>query len=176
MFRLVEAGFASAGKPDHRDRAPSGFLHFRTADTLRRECRDLGLQIVTHEIELVLVTLFGGMNRRFRRRQREDEPSVASVHRGESENVPEEGTVGLRILAVDDDVRTKNHEPPPSSPMISEVMKNRTFGFAGATPHPFPLPAGEGRGEGPLCSGAAAHHSPSLRNSPPRRNSRPVAN
>src|SRR5258708_34660083 len=123
MFRLVEAGFASAGKPDHRDRAPSGFLHFRTADTLRRECRDLGLQIVTHEIELVLVTLFGGMNRRFRRRQREDEPSVASVHRGESENVPEEGTVGLRILAVDDDVRTKNHEPPPSSPMISEVVK-----------------------------------------------------
>src|SRR5258707_7073733 len=123
MLRLVETDFASAGKPDHGDRAPSGFLHFRTADTLRRECRDLGLEIVTHEIELVLVTSFGGMNCHFCRRQREDEPSMASVHGGESENVPEEGTIGLRILAVDDDVRAKDHEPPPFSPMISGVVK-----------------------------------------------------
>src|SRR5260370_10128323 len=108
MLRLVETDFASARKPDHGDRAPSGFLHFRTTDTLRRECRDLGLQIVTHEIELVLVTLFGGMNRQFCRRQREDEPSVASVHGGESENVPEESTIGIRILVVDVAVRTED--------------------------------------------------------------------
>jgi hypothetical protein len=42
-----------AGKPDVGDRTPSGFLHLRTLDALLSECRYLGLQIVTHEIEFV---------------------------------------------------------------------------------------------------------------------------
>jgi hypothetical protein len=62
MLRLVETHFASAGKPDLGDRTPSCFLHLRTPDALLPECRYLGLQIVTHEIEFVPVILFGGMN------------------------------------------------------------------------------------------------------------------
>jgi hypothetical protein len=53
-------------------------------DAFLREDRDLGLQIVTHEVEFVPAVLFGRMNRQFRGRQREDRPSVAGVDGRES--------------------------------------------------------------------------------------------
>jgi predicted metallopeptidase len=49
-------------------------------DALLRQCRDLRLKIVTHEVEFVPTIFFGGMNCHLRRRQREDQPSVAGVH------------------------------------------------------------------------------------------------
>src|SRR5437762_7124076 len=110
MLRLIETHFTSTGEPDHGDGTPSGFLHVRTPDTLRRKCRYLGLEIVTHEIEFVPVILFGGMNCHFRRRQREDEPSMASIHGRESENLAEKGAISRRILAVNDDMGSKDHE------------------------------------------------------------------
>src|SRR5262245_13249112 len=110
MLGLVAADFTSAGKTDLCDRTPSGFLHIRHADTLLSECDDLRLQIVTHEKQFVPLNLFGRMNSNLCRRQREDEPSVASVHRGKSEDVPTEGAISRRILAVEDYMRTKNHE------------------------------------------------------------------
>src|SRR5262245_15217192 len=110
MLRLVDADFTSAGKTDLCDRTPSGFLHFRHADTLLSECDDLRLQIVTHEKQFMPPTLFGGMDSHFCRRQREDQPSVAGVHRRKSEGVTTEGAIGCRILAVKNNMRTKNHE------------------------------------------------------------------
>src|SRR5262249_18367007 len=89
MLWLVETDFAAAGKPDLSDRTPSGLLYLRTPDTLLPEYRYLGPQIVTHEIEFVPVIVFGGMDCYFCRRQRKDQPSVASVHRRKSENVPQ---------------------------------------------------------------------------------------
>src|ERR1700719_1430039 len=102
MLRLVETYFASAGKPDGGDRTPPCFLHFRTGDALLPERRYLGLQIVTYEIEFVPAILLGGMNRHFRWRQREDQPSVAGVHRWKSEDLLEECAISRRILAVYD--------------------------------------------------------------------------
>src|SRR5438445_11798019 len=57
MLRLVETDFTSAGKTDLCDRTPSSFLNVRKPDTLLSESRDLGLQIVTHEKEVVPVNL-----------------------------------------------------------------------------------------------------------------------
>src|SRR5438093_12447442 len=110
MRRLVEADRASAGKPELGDQTPSGFLHVRTPNALRLQCRYLGLQIVTHEIDFVPVVLLGRMNGQFCRRQREDQPSLASVHGWKSKNVPEEEAISSRILAVDNHVRTEDHE------------------------------------------------------------------
>jgi hypothetical protein len=53
------------------------------------------------------------MNRCFCRRQREDQPSLAGVHGCQSEDVPEEETISRRILAVDDDMRSKDHDLCP---------------------------------------------------------------
>jgi hypothetical protein len=55
-------------------------MHFRTPDALVPESRYFGLQIVTHEKQFVPAIRFGGMNRHFRRRQREDQPSLAGIH------------------------------------------------------------------------------------------------
>jgi hypothetical protein len=35
---------------------------------------------------------------------------MAGIHRFESENIPEEGTIRFGVFAVDDDMRTKDHE------------------------------------------------------------------
>src|SRR5258708_18103199 len=114
MLRLVKANVTSAGKTDLCDRTPSRFFHVCHADTLLSECDDLGFQIVTHEKEFVPLERLGGMNGHFRRRQREDQPAVTGVHRGKSEDVPAEGTISRSILAVDDDMGTKDHERSPS--------------------------------------------------------------
>jgi hypothetical protein len=45
----------------------------------------------------------------FCRRQREDQPSVASVHGSKSEDIPQEGSVSRRILAVYDYMGSKDH-------------------------------------------------------------------
>src|SRR5262249_28991727 len=100
MPRLVETHLASAGKPDLRDRTRSCSLHLRTPHALLPECRYLGLQIVTHEIEFVPVILFGGVNCQFRRRQGEDQPSVASVHGRKSQDLAEKGAISRRIHSV----------------------------------------------------------------------------
>jgi hypothetical protein len=110
MSRLVKTHFASAGKPDLHDQPPSGFLDIRTPHALLSEFRNLGLQIVTHEIEFRPVILLGGVNRRFRRRQRKDQPSMASVHRSKSQDILEEGTISRRVFAVNDYMRAKDHD------------------------------------------------------------------
>src|SRR5262245_27061216 len=110
MPGLVEADLTSAGKTDLCNRTPSGFLHIRHADTLLPERDDLRLQIVAHEKQLVPLRPVGGMNGDLCRRKREDQPSMAGVHGGKSEDVPTERAISRGILTVEDHMRTKNHE------------------------------------------------------------------
>jgi len=103
-------GRPAAGEPDLGDRTPSGFLHVRTPRALLAERGHLGLQVVEHEIELVPNITLGRMNRRFPRRQGEDQPSVAGVHGRKSQDVAKEGAVGRRVPAVDDHMRAEDHD------------------------------------------------------------------
>src|SRR6266581_3082521 len=109
MLRLVKTNLAPAGKTDPGERAPSFFVNLRTHGTPLRKGQHLRGQIVTHKIKLVLVILLAGMERRFRGRQREDQPSTAGIHGCKSQNVPEEGAIGSRVLAVYHYVCTGNH-------------------------------------------------------------------
>jgi hypothetical protein len=45
------------------------------------------------------------------RRQGKDQPTVPGVDGRKSEHIPEEGTVGVGVLAVHDDMRSKDHPP-----------------------------------------------------------------
>jgi len=114
MHRLVKTYFASSRKPKVGDRSPPCILHLRTGNAFLSEFRYLGLQVVTHEVKFVATTLFGGMNRRFRWRQREDQPSAAGVNAGKAEDVPEERAIGRRILAIYDYMGAKDHPLLPS--------------------------------------------------------------
>ena len=46
------------------------------------------------------------MERSFGRRQREDQPTVTRIDGLETENIAEEGAVGVGVLGVNDDVGT----------------------------------------------------------------------
>src|SRR5258708_32247304 len=81
VLGLIETDFAPARKLDLRYRAPPYVLHLRTPDVLLTECRDDGLQIVRHEIELVPDSVVGRMDSQFRRRQGEYQPIMTSIHR-----------------------------------------------------------------------------------------------
>ena len=113
MLGLIEADLAAARKPNLRDGAPSCFLNFRARNAFRREKSHLGLQIVAHEIELVGAILIGRMKRSFCWRQGEDQPAMTGVHGFESENISKKCSVRFGVLAVDNDVRTRNHLPLP---------------------------------------------------------------
>ena len=56
------------------------------------------------------LTLFavGGVNSGFGGRQGKDEPAATGVYRGKIENVAEEGAVGLRVVAVEQDMGADN--------------------------------------------------------------------
>jgi hypothetical protein len=56
-------------------------------DALAPERRYLGLQVATHEKELVPVVPFRGMNRHLGGRKRENQPSIASVYRRKSKKI-----------------------------------------------------------------------------------------
>src|SRR5690349_10010867 len=67
VLRLVEADSPAAGKRDPGDGSPPCFFDFGTADALGGKCRDLGLQIVAHQVEFVPVVCFFGMDCEFSR-------------------------------------------------------------------------------------------------------------
>lgn len=120
MLRLVETYIASAGQSNVSDRTPSGLLHLRTPDALRPERQYLRLEVVTHQIKFVPGILVGGMDRYFCRRQREDQPSMASVYRRKSEDVPQESAISRRILTVHNYMRTKDYDLALLPPIIRD--------------------------------------------------------
>src|SRR5262245_30219050 len=113
MLRLVETHLAPTWKLDFGNRTPSGFLHIRAADAFRGEGCHLGLQIFAHEVEFVYVISLGRMKRRLCRRHREDQPAVAGVDGGKSEDIPKKGAISFRVLAVDDHMSAIDHDFPP---------------------------------------------------------------
>src|SRR5271166_835229 len=113
MLRLVQADLSPAWQLDFGDRTPALVVDIRTRHAFLLQRGHLRLEIVTHEIEFMPVILLGGMERRFPRRQSKNQPSVARIHRLESENISKEGAIRLRVLAVHDDMRTVDHEPSP---------------------------------------------------------------
>jgi hypothetical protein len=81
MLRLIQTNLAATRKGDFGNGTPSRLLDISTLDALLPECRHLALQIITHQIEFLPVSVFGRMDRYFGWGQREDQPTVASVNR-----------------------------------------------------------------------------------------------
>src|SRR5260370_27011264 len=84
-------------------------MNLRALHTFFLKRSHLLFQAVAHEIEFMRAILTGRVECGFGGRQREDQPAVACIHRLEPENVPEEGAVGFRILAVNNDVSARDH-------------------------------------------------------------------
>jgi len=78
------------------------------------------VEIVAHEVEHSAHQLLPGMSlgelfprrmdRRFCWRQAEDEPAVPNIDGTKLQNIGKERTVGFRVRAVEEDVRSEDHE------------------------------------------------------------------
>jgi hypothetical protein len=66
------------------------------------------LEIVTHQEKLLPERRLAWVNGNFRRWQLEDQPPMAGVNVRIAQNVAKERSVGLRVRAVDDDMRSRN--------------------------------------------------------------------
>ena len=113
MPRLIDAERPTARQRKLREQTPALVLHRATGDLALLHLRNERLDIVAHEIELVHVVLVGRMHRNLRRRQSEDEPSVAHIDVRQLEHVAQESAVGIRVRAVDNRMRSDDHGRPP---------------------------------------------------------------
>ena len=81
----------------------------RTRNFLLFEGLDRRLEVITQQVEFVGPVLFRRVDRQLGRGQREDEPALAYVDMGELQDLAEEISVGRDVLAVDDDVSSRDH-------------------------------------------------------------------
>jgi hypothetical protein len=105
VLGLVKADFAAAWQSHLGQRTPTLFLPLRTCNALLPQCCNFSGNIVTHQVEFVMIVFFSGMNGRFGSRQREDQPAVAGIDIWKIQNVAKESPVRFGVLAVNDDVR-----------------------------------------------------------------------
>jgi len=115
VTRLIKADLPASGKRDLGDQAPPRLLQGGAGDAPLRQRGNLGLEIITHEVQLVTTILIGRMKSGLTRRQSEDQPTIRGIDRLESNHVAEEGAIGLGVFAIDDDVAPKIIGPPERS-------------------------------------------------------------
>ncbi len=103
MFWLVKPKLAPARKRDLGDGPPSLFVYFGTLDASFAEALHFRLKIVTDQVEF-MTAILPRMKGCLGRREGENQPSVAGVHRAQSEDIAEKGTIGVGIFGVNDDM------------------------------------------------------------------------
>ena len=77
-------------------------------------CKRL-LDVVAHQVELVLLEPVSGVDGDLGGRQLEDQPATAGVDPAKSEHVTDEGPVGFRVGAVENDMCSVDHIFPSLS-------------------------------------------------------------
>jgi hypothetical protein len=94
-----------------------------------------GLQVIAHQVEFMPIVLLGGMEGRLRlrRQQGENQPTFTGVHGRKSQDVAKEGAVGLRVLAVDDNMRAVDGKDLLLS-LIIDAGEPVTFGHLEVAP------------------------------------------
>ena len=108
MSGLVQADLATSRKTDLGHGSPASLLDLGTLNASLAKCSHLTGKVVAHHVQLRPGTL-GRVYREFRWRQTEDQSSATRIHVIESEHVGQEGAIGVRVAAEDDEVSTEDH-------------------------------------------------------------------
>ena len=121
MLRLIQSDPSAAGQSDLRHASPTGLVEW-ALEGHPSSFQLLGgrFDVLTQQVELVVVLLFGRMESDLSGRQREDQPAASRIHGVETEHVSEECAVGRGISAVDEYVRARDEWLHPVS--LSRVM------------------------------------------------------
>ena len=108
MARLVQADGAAAREWNLGYRAPPCFFNLRADHPPVRERSHLRRQIIRHQVELSSGRL-SRMHCDFCGWQREYQPPTTRVDGLEAKHFRQERPIGLGVLAIHDDMSTKDH-------------------------------------------------------------------
>jgi DNA-binding CsgD family transcriptional regulator len=109
---LVDRELGAVRQPDRRQQAPAlvgdvpGHL-----DALRPQLRERSLDVVAHQVQLVMAGPALRMDRQLGRGQREDEPAAARVHGRQLQHIGEERPYLFRGGREDDRMHPGDHVP-----------------------------------------------------------------
>ena len=106
---LIKAYLAASRNGDAGDQAEAGFLNRRALDAFAFEVSDGSSNVIAHQIQFVISLIFGRMYSQLRRRQREDQPSMACIDGRKIEHVAKEDANLFCIMGVNKRVNTGNH-------------------------------------------------------------------
>src|SRR6266516_130203 len=99
MLGLVQSNASSAGQGDPGDASPAFLIEWPgdgDLSPLQFLCRRL--DVLAQQVELVIVLLLGRVDRNFRGRKREVEPTAARIHEANPEYVYKERADRLGIV------------------------------------------------------------------------------
>src|SRR5918999_927500 len=116
MAWLVQTERAAAGQRECGEQAPA-FVADRLGelDALVLELGDRRVDVVAHEVQLVLAVPVDRVHGKLGRRQGKDQPAVTGIHGRPSQDFTEELARLLGTVAVDNRVYAGDHLRPSSS-------------------------------------------------------------
>ena len=138
MERLIDPHLLAARKREARAAAPAFPCDRRAGHTACREPRDFGVHVVAHQIEdrpehraspvAHPEGSVDGMDGGFLGRKRENQPPAADVHGRKRERVAQKCAIGVRVGAVEEDVRADDHSaatvPDLSLERVLEILEH----------------------------------------------------
>src|SRR5262249_36822527 len=110
---LIDTELSTSRQRDLREQTPTLVLNGRARNAPLLHRGDELLDVVAHQIELVDVVILRGVDGHFCRRQTEDQPAFAHIDVRHPEHLAQKGAIGLRLLAVNDRMRSDDHGSPP---------------------------------------------------------------
>jgi hypothetical protein len=102
MKRLINAYAPSSRQSQLHQQTPGLPLNAAAPDLQRLHPAHELIDIITHQVKLVHVVSFRGMNGNFGGRQPEYEPSTARIDTWEPQHIADEVTVFFRLRTIDD--------------------------------------------------------------------------
>ena len=107
--RLIYGELAASGQSHGGEPAPALIVNLAAnPDTLVAELGQGRIEVGAHQVQRMLSVL-AGVHRELAGRQGENQPAASHVNRFETKDVANESTVGIRVRAFDDRVRTDEH-------------------------------------------------------------------
>src|SRR5688500_12985845 len=102
MMRLVQPELSAARQRDVREFAPRLRTDLAARNALLYQACNLGVDVVAHQIQLVMSLVFSRMHCHFAGRQRKDQPATPGINRLEAEDIAQKRPVGIGVLTVND--------------------------------------------------------------------------
>jgi len=122
VTRLIDSKLASARQRELCKQTPANIAHLCAIDIVLTHLAHERLDILAHQVQLVLVILVGRMHGDLSGEQAEDQPAMTDVHVRQTEQVAQECAVGFGLLATDDDVSSVDHQDLSVSGRLSRTI------------------------------------------------------